>query len=553
MVKENIRFKVLSSLDKCFLDEKLDDKKALTSVSMLKNEKLSFQIGYQNMGWDFAFMSVKVEGALADYITFQRVINVPVTYPGSDNSREGGVLRSAPGLYPDLLLPLTFDNRVKLPYNNNLHTLWAELSLPEGAVPAGVYNTHFSFCVGEEVVSEADLEIEVINANLPETDFIHTEWFYCDCLAEYYNVPVFSDAHFEIIENFIKTATENHINAILMPLFTPPLDTYVGGERLTCQLVDIFVNNGEYSFDFSKCDRFIDICKKHGVKAYEIPHLFTQWGAKKAPKFMAYVDGEYKKIFGWEDDALGDSYKNFLGAFLPAFVNYIKEKGIAKQCFFHISDEPGGEHLEQYKAVKEMILPYLQEFDIMDALSNINFYKQGVVSRPVVCCDHASNFINEGVENLWVYYCGGVINVANRWLSMPGARTRVLGVQLFKYNIKGFLHWGYNFYHNQLSYDVINPYTEVAGDYFAPSGDMFLVYPGPDGKPAPTMRLYYMRDALQDFAALKLCEELYGYDYVLKLVEEELGYNLTFVDFPCDSDYLLNLRKKVNLAIKNKL
>lgn len=553
MIKEDIRFKVLSSLDKCFIDEKLDDKKALTDVSILKNEKLSFQIGYQNMGYDFAFMSVRVEGALADYITFQRVVNVPVTYPGNDSSREGGVLRSTPGLYPDLLLPMTFNNRVKLPYNHNLHTLWAELSIPEDAVPAGVYNTHFSFICGEEVVAEADLSIEVIDAILPEIDFIHTEWFYCDCLAEYYKVPVFSDRHFEIIEEFIKTAVENNINAILMPLFTPPLDTYVGGERLTCQLVDIFVNNGEYSFDFSKCDRWIEICQKYGVKYYEIPHLFTQWGAKKAPKFMAWVDGEYKRIFGWEDDALGEAYKSFLSTFLPAFVNYIKEKGIDKQCFFHISDEPSSEHLEQYKADKEMVLTYLKDFDIMDALSSLSFYKDGVVSRPVVCCDHAADFINEGVENLWVYYCGGVTNVANRWLSMSGARTRILGTQLYKYNIKGFLHWGYNFYNNQFSYDAINPYTEVAGDYFAPAGDMFLVYPGPDGKPYPTIRLHYMRDVVQDYKALKLCEELYGFDFVNSIIQESIDYTLTFVDFPLESDYIHNLRNKVNEAIKNKM
>ncbi len=35
--------------------------------------------------------------------------------------------------------------------------------------------------------------------------------------------------------------------------------------------------------------------------------------------------------------------------------------------------------------------------------------------------------------------------------SIPSQRNRVLGYQLYKYNVKGFLHWGYNFWNTQYS------------------------------------------------------------------------------------------------------
>ncbi len=54
---------------------------------------------------------------------------------------------------------------------------------------------------------------------------------------------------------------DNGINMILTPLFTPPLDTKVGGERPTVQLVDVNMDGDKYTFNF---DNLINglICAK---------------------------------------------------------------------------------------------------------------------------------------------------------------------------------------------------------------------------------------------------------------------------------------------------
>ena len=64
--------------------------------------------------------------------------------------------------------------------------------------------------------------------------------------------------------------------------------------------------------------------------------------------------------------------------------------------------------------------------------------------------------------------------------SMPSARTRILGTQLYKFGIEGFLHWGYNFYFAGRSRKFINPFmvTDAAGAF--PSGDPFILYPSKD-------------------------------------------------------------------------
>mgnify|MGYP007002626099 FL=1 len=85
---------------------------------------------------------------------------------------------------------------------------------------------------------------------LPKQKMMHTEWFYLDCLADYYHVPVFSEEHWEIITNYLKEYVKRGCNMILTPLFTPALDTAVGIERTTTQLLDVRVENGNYSFGF---------------------------------------------------------------------------------------------------------------------------------------------------------------------------------------------------------------------------------------------------------------------------------------------------------------
>jgi hypothetical protein len=105
---------------------------------------------------------------------------------------------------------------------------------------------------------------------------------------------VFSERHWEIIENFVKVAVKNGQTMLLTPTITPAFDTEVGGERPTVQLVDIAIDNGKYTFNYDKLDRWVDMCHRCGIKYFELPPFFTQWGAEHAPKIVATVDGEFK-------------------------------------------------------------------------------------------------------------------------------------------------------------------------------------------------------------------------------------------------------------------
>ncbi len=547
-------FKVIPSTEKCFLDEKIEDKKELTSLTMLKNERLDFQVAYamKDNDWHSTHLTLELESDIKEFITVYRVEQVPVTLPKSPYVPLDGYLRDEPGLYPDLLIPMK--DQYKLIFaKDQLRSLYVSVENKEG-LPAGDHKIVFKAMAHDGCCAEAEMTIRVIDAALPKQSLIHTEWFHSDCLANYYDVEVFSEAHWSIVRNFLEEARETGVNMILTPVFTPPLDTYVGGERRTVQLVDVTVTDDGYKFGYEKLDRWVKMCLELGFEYFEISHLFTQWGCYHAPKIMATVKGEEKRIFGWETDSHGEEYTAFVRAFLTDFVAHVKELGVDQMCYYHISDEPYGEHLESYLKAKEAIIDIIGSYHQIDALSEYEFYESGAVKNPIPASDRIKPFLENKVPNLWVYYCvSQCYEVSNRFVSMPGARTRSISLPIFKYDIEGFLQWGFNFYNCQYSNYPINPFQDPCGEYFAPAGDAFVVYPGPKGVPYRSLHGVQFYQALTDLRALQYLSSLVGKERVMEIMEEGVSTPITFSEYPMDQEYYLNLRERVNAEIEKAL
>lgn len=557
---ESFDMHIVSSLEKIFPKKGCLNCTEQDSFSALKGETISFQIAYrysegykcEKSAADTAntknpSITVEVKSTISGMVSIRKVGLVPVMYPAYTAS-DDNYISTEPGLFPDILEALDGPFQC-IPYQ--WRSLWVDIDVPTDA-EAGSFEVEFVFrTVNGHIVKILKPSIEIIDEVLPKQELIHTEWFYCDCLADYYHVDVFSEEHWTIIENFMTTAAKRGINMILTPIFTPPLDTLIGAERTTTQLIDITLVDGIYSFNFDRMKRWVDTCKRVGIEYFEMAHLFSQWGAKYAPKIIVNVNGEPQKLFGWHTEASSASYIEFLNAFLPALTAKLEEWKISDKTVFHISDEPVDSNLDTYQAAKKVVEKHLENYKIIDALSHVDFYKQGIVKHPVPSNDTIHDFIDAGAERLWVYYCcAQYINVSNRFMAMPSARNRILGVQLYKYNLEGFLHWGYNFYNSEYSKKKLNPYRVTDAEDAFPSGDSFLVYPADDGQAVESLRIMVLAEALSDLRALKLLESMTSREYVMSLIEDETTGPVTFYSYPKSQHYLLKLRRRVNNKIK---
>lgn len=556
----NFEFKLISSYNKCFAEDKVSDFDELKNGTVLKNDFFAFEACMRSE--EGGKVKVSVKSDIAEYLSVCLIKNVYVSHPVYPANTDTDYLNDKkPGYYPDLMVPVC-DGNVELEAEK-LTSLWIEADIPSDA-KRGTYDIEIAVSDDNGELAKDSFSLEVVDAVLPEQTLVNTQWLHCDCLATYYGVEMMSDRHWEIIETYVKTAVKNGQNMLLMPTFTPALDTQVGGERPTMQLVGVTVNkDGGYDFDFTLVDKWIEMCDRCGIKYHEIAHTFTQWGAEHAPKVMATVDGEYKKIFGWETDSLGDEYIGFIRSYLVAIKEYMKGKGLLDKCMFHISDEPAKEHLETYRKIHDKLDDLLTDCACGDALSSYSFYETGAVRRPIVSTAHIEPFVENNVPDLWCYYCCCEHEkVSNRFIANTMNRTRVIGMQMFKFDIVGFLQWGYNFYYSHLSMKPINPYECNDGGHlkcdenegiWAPAGDPFCVYPAPDGTTYESLHYKGFAQALSDMRAMQLAASLTSKQTVVELMENISGSDIRFASFPSDLDFSEKVRFAVNELIKAKI
>ncbi len=555
--EKSLRVTALDSLVKVFPDREPVPTRERLGTRVLRGDRFSFQLAFRrekdpDRKDPVRFIGIDVQSSLSGAFTLRTVENVPVRYASHEGTPDGIYLRKTPGSYPDVLQPL--NTGIMAVSRNDWRALWIDAEIPAEAKAGDVpFRIRITDPQSRELLALVEDTLTVLPAVLPEQTFPRTEWFHADCLADAYHVGIFSEAHWDLIRAYISRAVKRGINMILTPQFTPPLDTAVGRERPTVQLVGVFREEDGYRFDFSLLIRWIRLCLDCGVKYFEMSHLFSQWGAAAAPKVMGWENGTLKRLFGWDTPAVGGEYTRFLSCYLPQLRAVLRECGVEDRCYFHISDEPGRDQIESYAAARESVRGAMEGCRFLEALSDHDFYRLGHVETPVCGTNHIEPFLENGTPHLWCYYCTAQSNhVSNCFIAQSSGVTRLYGIQMYKFGIEGSLRWGYDFYYTADSYEKINPYLVNDGGGCYPAGDAFLVYPGPDGQPVDSLRLMLLDDAVRDLRALKALEARIGREAVLRMIDEGLREPLrfdVFPDTPEDGKYVLSLRERVDAAL----
>ncbi len=546
----DINVKQISSLEKIRPSDSLTQKSIINAI-VFGGERFSYQLGIMcNSQW----VRVIVESPLKEFIKIYSVENVimdfPIYSPAVAHSDDDYIAKDA-GLMPDLLIPLSDKNNELKLTDGIAKALWIRVDIPD-SFPNGKYDITIKIqsIDNPDEFTDNTMTLEVMDINLPGQELIFTQWLHADCIADVHKTEVYSEEHWRLIEEYIKTASELGINMILTPVFTPPLDTGVGLYRTCVQLVDIKKIQNKYIFNFEKLHRWINICKRNNIKYFEVSHLFSQWGTQYTPNIMVDIDGEKKYYFSWGVEASSEEYINFLKQFIPSLIDVFKKEEISDNVYFHLSDEPSEENAQAYELAYKIVKPLTGNMKTFDALSHYSFYEKGLVECPVTATSHIDEFLKHDIPEQWAYYCCAQIDrVGNRLLSMPSYRNRILGIQLYKYDIKGFLQWGFNFYNSQFSKYKINPYTTTSADMAFPSGDPFTVYPGRDGA-LLSLRGLVFYEAIQDIAVCKLLEKYIGKSQVIKIIESEAECEITFNDYPRNTEFLIKLRSRLAQEIR---
>ena len=536
-----IKTKLISCLEKPFADESFDKYPEYKRMTALAGEKVSFQLLYtyeldeENRG--FVIYKYGISGELAPYATVRQVKNIGVQKP-IGLKYDDNYLRTTPGLYPDVLVP--FENNGKFGASINvLNSFWIDIELPTDCSALSGERT-LTLTVARdssnEVFGEHTFTLDVIAHPLAEEKTLYTQWVDVGSPANYYNVPLWSEKHWEVLENFLTTALKNGMNVLFTPAFT--------------QLINITKSGDSFRFNFKKFDRWLAMANRLGFKCLEMPHLFSSGDAAYSADIVYREGGEVKHTVG-KYKATDPEYTKIARATLKALIAHMKKVDDDKRLVFHLADEPALKNIEKFRAARASVIDIIGDYQILDAIFDIEYWREGLVSSPVPITDRIAPFLEEDVPNLWTYYCTGPqTKVSNRFIAQSAACTRSIGMQLYKYNITGLLHWALCYFGAGDSGGYVEPYIELSGGNWVPAGDTFSIYPAKDGAAYESMRLCYLRDAFQDIRAMQEAEKYYSHAEVVAAIEEELGCPVEFYNCAKSAETMQNIRERINGMIR---
>ena len=198
---------------------------------------------------------------------------------------------------------------------------------------------------------------------------------------------------------------------------------------------------------------------------------------------------------------------SFYKLFFKTLMTYLDKMNWSHIYLQHIGDEPTDENLDSYQQIRSMVQSIEPRIKVIEAIQT-----EHVIENIDVCVVPLNSLISNMAQTqkykgkeIWYYTC--ILpqgNYANRYIRQPLIKTRLLPWINYKYNITGYLHWGFNYWMGN------NPMLETTGiqtnGLALPAGDAWIVYPYKKHI-IPSIRLEAMRDGIADYELLCLLQQ----------------------------------------------
>jgi len=499
------------------------------------NEQLSFQVAVRTDSQRPERVRVEVEGPAGWSLRVRRVGYVPIRHhntPIEADPLDVDGVGHIPGYVPD---PLLDESEVLLP-TMETHAFWVTLRPGRGASP-GTHEVSVSVVPESGRARRHAAKVRIHDVALQRRrGFNVTHWFYVDALIDWYGTDLFDRRFWNVLPQYVSDVVDHGQDTLYVPVFTPPLD----GVKRPSQLLRVTRNGkDEYRFDWRDVKRYIRLARSLGITHLEWCHPIVQWGARDAIRVYEGQGREEKLLWPAGTRATSRTYRTFLAQYLPRLERFLSAEKITNRSLFHVSDEPHGEeHLANYRKAREMLRELAPWMKVMDALTEVDFARQGLTDMPIPSIRTALDFHEAGIPS-WCYYCCGPRGpYLNRLMDTPLAKIAMHGFLFYRWPFKGFLHWGYNYWYESQTRELIDPFTVQDGLRWPgwAYGDTFEVYPGPNG-PIDSMRWEVFGESLQDYALLQTA----GLDRDIPLLKPIVS----FAEFPKAEVWRRNAKRKV--------
>jgi len=392
-----------------------------------------------------------------------------------ENRDPSSYLRKAPAFFPDAFL-----EQESMPIREEwTQPLWVSVSVPKGT-PPGEYRGEIGLeLVGKQagrVTQSVPITVTVWPFTLPDRFHLHhTEWHFPDLLASWYHVEPWSEPHWAWLEKVAADMAAHKQDMICTSFFD-----LVKVTRTTA---------GKLGYDFSMLDRWVRMNRKVGIDWIEgghVAHRGGGWESEIVWHRFPVCDAKGKPV---DTGKLSEeNFEPYMEGLLKAVHAHLKQRGWDKQYVQHVADEPIPENEASWCYRAGKVKEWLPGVPRIDAVMSHGL--EGYVDIRVPQIQHVGPEVKRSPkEELWSYVClAPQGQYPNRFLDYPSLRNRIIFWLSWSLGLKGFLHWGYNYWGRWQGLPdevVISPWTDAsAGSIYIttgnplPAGDAFLVYPG---------------------------------------------------------------------------
>ena len=334
---------------------------------------------------------------------------------------------------------------------------------------------------GERI--EIPAAVKVYDFTVPKESLKVVMGCYFDTAARFHNVTVGSEEYERLRIEYFKLLRRMRQNMI-----------YIDGVKVSKN------DSGKYDFDFTVLEN----------RTKEALGLGFEYFAMTGVGFRRSWKASTIKICLTDMDALSPEGKDFLSQYIPAFRDFLKEKGWLDRFCLGVADEPNDENALEYKELCNIIRSMAPEIKLMEALS-YNSKLHGALDMWIPLNksyqENKGQFdiYREDGSEIWQYVCCGPRGDAymNRFMDYPLICSRYQFWGNYKYDLSGYLHWAALCYQpGQDPYVQSCPHhVNADSESTLPAGDTHLVYPG-DGMPYMSLRLEAHREGLEDYEIL---------------------------------------------------
>jgi len=513
------------------------------TLDAARGETISFQVAFRTADEDLRLTAAAAAPGDLD-VELRRVGYVPMHHHTTETpAEELDGLGHVPGLVPDPLLP---EKTVHAgPFETN--AFWATVRIPADVKPGRrlVQITLTPECLdvsGSPRGQQPSLMklvaiLRVHRSVLPRRrDFPVTHWFQTSALCDWYHTHVWEESFWSLLDSYLVNIRAHGQDTIHVPSFSPPVAPPL--ERMPiAQLLAIRRDGDQYLFGWDLVRRWVHAAKALGFSYFEWPDFFSYGDVRSSMRTYEGHGEDAKLLWPAETGALSATYRNFLTQFVREFAGFLKAEGIQDCSFFHISDEPEGEEaFQNYRAARLLLRELAPWIKVTDGVDNLRFCREGLTDTPVPGPERTLEFARAGFRP-WATFCMGPRGrYLNRFLDTPLIKLRMAGWLFYKTGVGGFLHWAYNHWYDKTQ--LIDPYvvTDAGAWPVIPSGDAFIVYPGPSG-PVDSLRWELLAESLQDYALLQAAQ--------VALDAPLLSEIRDYADFPRRESWLTQRRRQV--------